>query len=195
MPEGAQQPPTTPLRCGSSRGSARHALVLNATYEPLCVVPARRALLLVLVGKAVSLEVSDVVLHSATQDVALPLVVRLTRYVRVPYRSHVPLTRRAVFARDGGRCVYCERPASTVDHVVPRSRGGRHEWENVVSACYRCNHVKADRPISELGWRLRRVPSRPSGAAWRILGTGRVHPVWERYLAGYGDGLPEAVSA
>ena len=139
-----------------------HALVLNATYEPLCVVPARRALLLVLMRKAVAVEESDLVLHSAALAVRAPAVVRLTRYVRIPYRGPVPLTRRAVFARDGGRCVYCGVPATSIDHVVPRSRGGRHEWDNVVSACRRCNHVKADRTVADLGWRLH-PPQEPTG--------------------------------
>ena len=89
-------------------------------------------------------------------------MVRLTRYVRIPYRGPVPLTRRAVFARDGGRCVYCGVPATSIDHVVPRSRGGRHEWDNVVSACRRCNHVKADRTVADLGWRLH-PPQEPTG--------------------------------
>ena len=163
-----------------------HALVLNATYEPLCVVAQRRALLLVLNRKAVSLEASDVLLHSATYEIEVPSVVRLTRYVRVPYHAQVPLTRRALFARDGGRCVYCGAPAATIDHVVPRSRGGEHAWTNVVSACHRCNHQKADRPISELGWRLRSVPRQPTGVAWRIIGTGRSDPRWAPYLAAFG---------
>jgi 5-methylcytosine-specific restriction endonuclease McrA len=128
-----------------------HALVLNATYEPLCVVTQRRALLLVLARKAVPLELSATVLHSATASVSAPTVVRLVRFVKVPFHGHVPLTRRALFARDGGRCAYCGATAATIDHVVPRSRGGRHEWTNVVSACHRCNHLKADRPITELG--------------------------------------------
>jgi 5-methylcytosine-specific restriction endonuclease McrA len=169
-----------------------YALVLNATYEPLCVVPQRRALLLVLADKAMAVEDADAVLHSASRTVHLPLVIRLMHYVRVPYRGHVPLTRRALFVRDGGRCAYCDRPASTVDHVVPRSRGGRHEWENVVSACSRCNHVKADRVITELGWRMRIVPHTPSGAAWRILGTGRANPRWAPYLEAYGGDVLEA---
>ena len=109
-----------------------HALVLNATYEPLCVVPARRALLLVIKHKAIAVEDSDLVMHSAALSFAAPSVVRLTRFVRIPYRGPVPLTRRAVFARDGGRCVYCGGVATSIDHVVPRSRGGRHEWGNVV---------------------------------------------------------------
>ena len=99
-------------------------LLLNATYEPLCVVSSRRAVVLVLTEKAVPVEDGDGAFHSVTTAVRIPAVVRLTRYVRVPYRAQVPLTRRAVFARDGGRCVYCGAAATSLDHVVPRSRGG-----------------------------------------------------------------------
>jgi 5-methylcytosine-specific restriction endonuclease McrA len=109
-------------------------------------------------------------------------VVRLVRYVRVPFRATVPLTRKAVFARDGGRCVYCSAAATSLDHLVPRSRGGTHTWDNVVSACGRCNHVKADRGIAELGWRLVRQPAVPTGAAWRVVGARRVDPRWRPYL-------------
>ena len=162
------------------------ALVLNATYEPLCVVPGRRAVVLCLTAKAVPVAATGEVLHSAREHVLVPSVVRLTRFVRVPYRATVPLTRKAVFARDGGRCVYCSAPATSLDHVVPKSRGGPHTWDNVVSACGRCNHVKADRGIAELGWRLRRLPVAPSGAAWRVVGARRLDPRWEPWL----DGLP-----
>lgn len=158
------------------------ALVLNATYEPLCVVPGRRAVVLVLSAKAVAVACSEEVMHSARTDLAVPAVVRLTRFVRVPYRATVPLTRKAVFARDGGRCVYCGASATSLDHVVPKSRGGPHTWDNVVSACGRCNHVKADRGIAELGWRLRRQPVAPSGAAWRVVGARRLDPQWRPYL-------------
>ena len=109
-----------------------HALVLNATYEPLCVITQRRAVILVLSGKAVAIESADETLHSERLDLRIPLVVRLARFVRVPYRGDVPLTRRAVFARDGGRCVYCLSPATSIDHVIPLSRGGSHVWENVL---------------------------------------------------------------
>ncbi|HEX3826851.1 MAG TPA: HNH endonuclease [Sporichthyaceae bacterium] len=170
-----------------------HALVLNATYEPLCVVSARRALILVLNEKAISVEDSSSVVHSAAATVPLPAVVRLNRYVRVPYRAGIPLTRRAIFARDGGRCVYCGAAATSVDHVVPRSRGGEHVWENVVAACRRCNHVKSDRNVSELGWGPRPNPRQPSGPVWRILGTGRHDPRWLPYLAGYG--FPDEATA
>lgn len=160
------------------------ALVLNASYEPLCVVSARRAAVLVLTAKAVQVAAGDGVLHSERRSLSVPSVVRLSRFVKVPYRATVPLTRKAVFARDGGRCVYCDAPATSLDHVIPKSRGGPHTWDNVVSACGRCNHVKADRGIAELGWRLNRVPVVPVGAAWRVIGARRVDPRWRPYLDG-----------
>ena len=163
-----------------------HSLVLNASYEPLCVVPQRRAVVLVLNQKAITLEESGAPLHAAAFELPAPSVVKLTRYVRVPVRRGVPLTRRAIFARDAGRCVYCDAPATSIDHVIPRSRGGRHAWDNVVSSCRRCNHVKADRPLIELGWRMKRQPVQPSGSAWRILSSGRTDARWMPYLKGYG---------
>ncbi|MEV0193107.1 HNH endonuclease [Kitasatospora purpeofusca] len=163
-----------------------HVLVLNASYEPLGVVSMRRALILVLNHKAVSLEDSGVTLHSATSALPAPSVVRLTRFVRVPFCGPVPLTRRALFARDHGRCVYCGAAATSVDHVIPRSRGGQHRWDNVVAACRRCNHTKADRHLTELGWRMKRPPAPPSGLAWRIIGTGIKDPRWRPYLEPYG---------
>ena len=174
---------------------ARQSLVLNATYEPLGVVSSRRAVVLVLTDKAIAVEHGEGVLHSVTRTVVVPAVVRLTRYVRVPYRSGVPLTRRAVFARDGGRCVYCGAAATSLDHVIPRCRGGAHDWSNVVSACGRCNHEKADRDITTLGWRLRRTPREPTGLAWRILGTGRCDPTWSRWLGLDSEPLDEPASA
>jgi 5-methylcytosine-specific restriction endonuclease McrA len=172
-----------------------HTLVLNATYEPLGVVSHRRALVLVLTDKAIAVEQSGSVARSATQVLEVPSVIRLTRFVRVPHRAHVPLTRRAIFARDHGRCAYCGGTATSVDHVVPRSRGGRHVWDNVVAACARCNRVKADRSVAELGWRLRSVPRQPTGSAWRILGTGRNDPRWADYLVAHGLAEADAMPA
>ncbi|GLW69526.1 HNH endonuclease [Kitasatospora phosalacinea] len=163
-----------------------HVLVLNASYEPLGVVSMRRALILVLNHKAIALEDAGTTLHSATGAVQAPSVVKLTRFVRVPYRGPVPLTRRALFARDHGRCVYCGAAATSVDHVIPRSRGGQHRWDNVVAACRRCNHTKADRHLADLGWRMKRPPAAPSGLAWRVIGTGIKDPRWRPYLEPYG---------
>src|ERR1700761_6515640 len=99
------------------------ALVLNATYEPLCVVPLRRAVVLVLAEKAVVVEAGEDVMHSERMSIQIPTVVRLAHFVRVPYRREVPLTRRAVFDRDAHICAYCGNRADTIDHVRPLSRG------------------------------------------------------------------------
>ncbi|HET6210970.1 MAG TPA: HNH endonuclease [Jatrophihabitans sp.] len=157
-------------------------LVLNASYEPLCVVPIRRAVVLILAEKAYVVEAGDGYLHSAHHQVPIPHVVRLARYVRVPYRRQVPLTRRAVLARDAHRCVYCAVRADTIDHVVPRSRGGRNEWTNVVAACARCNHRKGDRLLGEIGWSLSRTPTQPSASVALVLGWAKRDPAWDRYL-------------
>ena len=165
-------------------------LLLNATYEPLCVVSSRRAIVLVLAAKAESIDVGDEEVHAERVTLAVPVVVRLTRYVRVPFPVTVPLSRRAVFTRDSSTCVYCGASATSIDHVVPRSRGGTHTWDNVVAACRRCNHVKADRSLAEMGWSLPHPPGAPSGAAWRLLGHRTVDPRWREWL-----GLAEQVSA
>src|ERR1700735_5019605 len=146
------------------------ALVLNATYEPLCVVPLRRAVVLVLAEKAVIVEAGDQVMHSARTSIPVPTVVRLSHFVRVPYRREVPLTRRAVLDRDGYLCVYCGARDDTIDHVRPRSKGGTHIWTNVVAACARCNHRKGDRLLSELGWHLLAPPAQPPATVAVVLG-------------------------
>jgi 5-methylcytosine-specific restriction endonuclease McrA len=166
--------------------TTRRTLVLNATYEPLGVVSDRRALILVLNNRATMVEDSGIELRYATGSLSLPAVIRLHKFVKIPYRHTVPLSRRAIFARDGGRCVYCAAAATSIDHVVPKSRGGDHTWDNVVSACHKCNHLKADRTLKELGWRLRSIPREPVGAAWRILGTGRADSRWVPYLEPFG---------
>ena len=162
--------------------------VVNASYEPLCVVPVRRAVVLILLDKAVVESAGDHVWHSEHLSVVAPSVVRLQRYVRVPRRSHAPITRRAVLARDHERCAYCSGRADTVDHVIPRSRSGRNVWENVVAACARCNHRKADRLLSEIGWELRFTPRPPHSA---IVGhaTHPRRPDWEPYLVGWADAV------
>jgi len=158
------------------------SLVLNATFEPLCVVSDRRAVVLVLGEVAEILHVGDRVMHSAHLSIPVPSVVRLRRYARVPYRWRTPLNRRSVFARDGHQCQYCGDTAESIDHVVPRSRGGSHTWENVVAACRPCNVRKRDRYLHETSMRLYRAPAAPSGASRLTLGLGAVPTAWEPYL-------------
>ena len=158
------------------------ALVLNATYEPLCVVATRRALVLVLDDKAELVSETGNLFHSARAAFAEPSIVRLLAYVKVPYRNRVALNRRAIFLRDNHRCQYCGATAENIDHVVPRSRGGAHAWDNVVAACRPCNARKEDRLLHETHMRLRRPPSAPSGRAWMLLAMGGLRPEWEPYL-------------
>jgi 5-methylcytosine-specific restriction endonuclease McrA len=156
------------------------ALVLNASDAPLAVVPARRAVVLVLKDKAEVVATNGMVFRSATISMEAPSVVRLRRYVRVPYRPHAPLTRRAVFARDDWSCQYCTAPAENLDHVVPRSRGGTHSWENVVASCRRCNAKKENRTPQEAGFHLARRPFAPTDGFRLTL--GRLEPGWDTYL-------------
>ncbi|MGI9600765.1 MAG: HNH endonuclease [Acidimicrobiales bacterium] len=158
------------------------ALVLNATYEPLAVVTARRAVCLVLADKAILLEDSGRLLRSERTELAEPSVVRLTRFVRVPFQRRRALNRRAVFARDDHTCQYCGGRAESIDHVVPRSRGGGHTWDNVVAACRPCNASKRDRLLAETSMHLRRVPGPPELHTWFRVAAGVVPPRWEPYL-------------
>lgn len=166
------------------------ALLLNASFEPLCVVSERRAVVLVLKEKAEIIEPTDRELHAERLTVAVPSVIRLRRFVRVPYRSRVPLSRRAVFVRDGHRCQYCNGPAENLDHVVPRSRGGEHSWENVVAACRTCNMRKEDRMLHESGLALRRAPRAPHSSLWLVANGNGVAPDWGQYLPALADAVP-----
>lgn len=161
----------------------RSALVLNASYEPLSVVSARRAVVLVLGGKATVLAAREEKWRSEAMAVEVPSVVRLTRYVRVPYQRTVPVTRRAVFGRDGHRCQYCGAAAESIDHVLPRSRGGEHTWDNVVACCRRCNLRKGDRLPSEVGLTLRSRPQAPLRYGWIFASAGySLDETWRPYL-------------
>ena len=159
------------------------SLVLNATYEPLSIVNARRAVVLVIREKAELVEPHDLVWHAERLMVQVPSVVRLLRFIGVPYERRVPLTRRAVFARDQHRCQYCDAPAENLDHVVPRSLGGAHTWDNVVACCRRCNVRKGNRVPQQAGLRLRRKPHTPNRGSWLYAHEGSmVDPRWARYL-------------
>ena len=162
----------------------RRALVLNATYEPLSVVSTRRAVCLVLAEKAeVVHHDDDGLVRSAHLVLHAPLVIRLRYMVKVPYHRRTTMSRRAVFARDSHQCQYCGGHADSIDHVLPRSRGGEHVWENVAAACRPCNLRKRDRTPEEAGMRLLRSPHQPRELAWIVVAVGRVPEVWKPYLA------------
>lgn len=161
----------------------RSALVLNATYEPLSVVPAHRAVCLVLADKADLIADDGTVLHSARMVIASPSVVRLRYVVKVPYARRTAMSRRALFARDDYRCQYCGTHADSLDHVVPRSRGGQHTWENVAAACRPCNLRKRDRTPAEAGMWLARPPRAPKEQAWITAAVVVVPDEWKPFLA------------
>jgi 5-methylcytosine-specific restriction endonuclease McrA len=163
-----------------------HVLVLNATYEPLNVVSVRRAVLLLLKEKAEVVEAADAWLRSERMAVPVPLVIRLVYYVRIPRRFSLPVSRRTVLARDHYTCQYCKvqpgKARLTVDHVVPRSRGGETHWENVATACGPCNRRKGNRTPEEAGMFLVRRPRRPRYLALTLLEGAGAPEVWSKYM-------------
>ena len=174
-----------PGRSADTTAPTPKVLLLNAGYEALNAVTARRAVVMLLCGKAdvVHDHPAGPVMRSRDTEVPVPSVIRLREYVHIPYRARVPMTRAALMHRDRHRCGYCGRRAETIDHVVPRSRGGGHTWENCVACCATCNHRKADRLLSELGWELRTPLVAPRGRNWRLVSTIReMGPYWEDYL-------------
>ena len=160
-------------------------LLLNASYEPLRFVTVRRALGLVISGRAVMVEAGAGHVRSVSEAFPVPLVVRLRQMVRIPFAARVPLNRRTLSRRDAGRCqvVGCVAAGGTIDHLVPRCRGGRHEWGNVALMCAAHNRAKSDRLLSELGWKLKRVPRAPAPAVLLLMEVGdEPVDVWASYL-------------
>ncbi|MBT1004166.1 HNH endonuclease [Paenarthrobacter sp. DKR-5] len=159
-------------------------LVLNAGYEPLAVVTFRRALVLVLTGKATVVAEGGEPVVGPNDILGRPTVILLHRYIRLPYSQATPVSRRGVLRRDGHKCAYCGKSAETVDHVQPKSRGGADSWENLVACCLRCNNVKGDHTPAEMGWKLRIAPLPPRGTTWQIKELEKPFPDWDQYLAG-----------
>jgi 5-methylcytosine-specific restriction endonuclease McrA len=160
-------------------------LVLNVTYEPLSVIPVARAVHLLLSQRAEMIESSDTWIRSEHFRIAAPVVIRLLNYVRVPHNLPLPLSRRTLLLRDGYMCQYCGiqpgREHLTIDHVVPRSRGGRTEWENVVAACGPCNRRKGNKTPDEAGMKMMTHPHRPRFWAMALL-TMANNEAWRKYL-------------
>ncbi|MEE8470027.1 MAG: HNH endonuclease [Dehalococcoidia bacterium] len=159
-------------------------LVLNQNYEPLNVCRARRAVVLLWRGKAEVLENNSNTIHSASLTIPLPSVIRLISLIRRP-RIQRKLSRREVFNRDSYSCQYCGKQTRelTIDHIIPRHRGGEHVWENVISACKACNHRKAGRLPKDAGMNLLRQPGPPRAANYYIGYDGfHEHPEWQKYV-------------
>ncbi len=163
---------------------SKKVLVLNRGYEPISICSVKKAVLLLVLAKAEIVEVRQgLVLRSVSAAYPLPSVIRLTTYVRVPYKQ-VELTRRNIMRRDSFQCQYCGTTTEplTVDHVIPRSRGGADTWENLVCACIRCNNLKGDRTPEEAGMRLLRLPRRPHPILFLKQFVGQLEEEWRPYL-------------
>jgi 5-methylcytosine-specific restriction endonuclease McrA len=171
---------------GADGRQMSRVLVLNATYEPLNVVSIRRAVILLLKEKAEIVEAAEAWLHAEQLALPLPLVIRLVYYVRIPRHFSLPLSRRTVLARDHYTCQYCQSEPGkahlTIDHVLPRSRGGDTRWENIVTACEACNRQKGDRTPTEANMPLHRQPRRPRYLALTLLEEARAPAEWSKYM-------------
>jgi 5-methylcytosine-specific restriction endonuclease McrA len=142
----------------------RSVLVLNSSYEPLGICDTRKAIVLLFCGKAVTVSHHpEILVSTVSQRFPLPSIVRLTFFVRFPYPG-ILLNRKTLLRRDGFRCQYCGRTdlPLTIDHMVPKSKGGEESWENLITACTRCNTAKGDRTPQEAGLHPLRPPVRPS---------------------------------
>jgi 5-methylcytosine-specific restriction endonuclease McrA len=190
MAETGDAEPVPPAALPGARAEQRftssgRVLVLNASYEPINVCTVRRAAVLILKQRAEVLERSEWNLHAESLTLPRPVVIRLITYVKIPRDAHRrKITRRAVFARDRWTCQYCghERGNLTVDHVIPRSKGGSSSWENIVTCCAPCNRRKGDRLPRQANMVPVRTPRAPSSTIFIHVATPTIPPAWEQYL-------------
>lgn len=158
-------------------------LVLNQSFQAISLCDPRRALVLVMLEKAELIsDVANLRLRSVSQDFSFPSIIRLRRYVHVPYQK-VALTRHNVYKRDGNKCVYCNSTQHlTLDHVIPKAKGGKTAWNNLVTACRKCNAQKGDMTPEEAGLELQRDPFRPSFIMFLSHYGGQIQDDWKPYL-------------
>ncbi len=162
----------------------KNVLVLNQNFEPLSVCSAKRAIVMVFLGKAEIIErYNGYRIHSVSNSYPLPSVVKLGIYIKIPYKR-ILLSRKNILKRDQHRCQYCgrtDRPL-TVDHIIPKHLGGKDTWENLVCACVKCNSIKGNRTPEQAGLKLLSKPRKPNHITYiqRFIGISDDH--WKRYL-------------
>jgi len=181
----ASGPSIVGATAGARLGSGARVLVLNATYEPINVCTVRRAAVLVLKEKAEIVERGKRALHSERMTMERPVVIRLVTYVRIPRDAHRrKITRKAVLARDSWTCQYCgsRKPGLTVDHVIPRSRGGKSVWENIVASCASCNRRKGNRLPREIQMHPANRPKAPGPTVFIRIASPQIPRAWRQYL-------------
>ena len=162
-------------------------LVLNANFSPINVCTTRRAIGLILTGKASMVMDGRGLIETVSNHFEKPSIIRLGRMVKRP-RPRVKLNKREIFRRDGFTCQYCGSRGGnlTIDHVTPRRLGGIHSWENLVTACAACNHHKGGRTVDQAGMWLVKKPIEPSSTAIYIFSRHARHNIeWEPFLSGW----------
>ncbi len=162
---------------------SHRTLILNSTFQPLSVANAKRSVSLLLSKKINVIKKSKLQIRSENKIIYIPKVALLTYYVKAPYARRVALNRSNIFIRDFYTCQYCGSKAESIDHIIPKSRGGQHEWSNVVACCKKCNLVKADKLLNQTILKLKNFPIKPEGNFWikTIIGSNP-DPEWKEYL-------------
>ena len=162
---------------------SHRTLILNSTFQPLSVANAKRSVSLLLSKKINVIKKSKLQIRSENKIIYIPKVALLTYYVKAPYARRVALNRSNIFIRDFYTCQYCGSKAESLDHIIPKSRGGQHEWSNVVACCKKCNLVKADKLLNQTILKLKNFPIKPEGNFWikTIIGSNP-DPEWKEYL-------------
>jgi len=160
-----------------------HVLVLNQSFQPMSITNARKAIILIFLGKAEIVERNGEYIHSVSARFPLPSIVRLTRFIHVP-KKRVMLTRKNILKRDSHQCQYCGRRnvALTIDHVIPRDRKGGDTWENLVCACVKCNNKKGNHTLDEVGFKLLKKPQKPNHIFFIRYAAGVIDERWKPYL-------------
>ena len=171
---------------------SRRVLVLNQDYSPLTICTTNRAFVLVFLQKAELItEAINSALRTVTTAYPMPAVIRLNRYIQIPYKG-VVLTRHNIFKRDGFKCQYCGNGKDlTLDHLIPKSRGGNSTWYNLITACRRCNTKKGEFMPEEIGMSIKRKPYRPSYIMFLRDFSGYVCEEWMPYLGQKSDLKPQ----
>lgn len=173
-------------------------LVLNASYEPLSIVNAGRAINLILSEKAMSVDDSETMWRSAKDEIAVPYVIRMNYFIkRTNNLKEVPFSRHGVLVRDNYRCAYCGKrntDSMTIDHIIPKSKGGKHSWDNCVASCLKCNAHKKDMTLAASGLKLRIKPTMPniySSFLMRVINQPQAFQSWSNYVFMYSPELKE----
>lgn len=159
-------------------------LLLNQSYEPISICNVKKAVILIFLGKAqLVTDNKSLALRTVTRTFPWPSVVRLNSYVRLPFKDII-LTRKNILRRDKHKCGYCGRSdlQLTIDHIIPKARGGEDSWENLVSACLKCNNKKGDRTPEQAGIKLRIKPYRPNYVMFLVNSVSRIDNEWKPFL-------------